>query len=46
MAAVLDALPEDAVFVAVAQVTTEKVELTRTASYPVTEIEFGKVKKK
>lgn len=46
VAAVLDALPEDAAFVAVAQVTTENVELTRTASYPVTEIEFGKIKKK
>lgn len=45
VACVIDALPEDAAFVAVAQVTTEDVELTRTASYPVTEIELGRVKR-
>lgn len=45
VAAVMDELPEDAVFVAVAQVTTENVELTRTASYPVSDIEIGRIKK-
>lgn len=45
VACVMDALPEDTAFVAVAQVTTEDVELTRTASYPVTEIELGRVKR-
>lgn len=45
VAAVMDELPEDAVFVAVAQVTTENVELTRTASYPVSDITIGRIKK-
>ena len=45
IAAVVDALPEDDAFVAVAQVSDENVELTRTASWPVTDIDFSGAKK-